>query len=85
MIGGNGSHWPGCWRVHEDCAVAKVEKLRIMCDQRERLIDDMEEEIHALLEFARRVHAAEDSPAWAHDAAAKLLELPSLAHGEDER
>ena len=23
-LGGNGSHWDGCWRSHIDCAVAKV-------------------------------------------------------------
>ena len=24
----NGSHWEGCWRVHHDCAVAKIEQMQ---------------------------------------------------------
>lgn len=23
-----GSHWKGCWRVHHECAVAKIEKIQ---------------------------------------------------------
>ena len=31
--------------------------------------------------FIREIYRAEEIPAWAHDAAAKLLDMPSLAHG----
>ena len=33
--------------------------------------------------FVKRIYESPDTPAWAHDAAAKLLGLPSLAHGCD--
>lgn len=26
-IGGQGSHWEGCWKTHIDCAAARIEKL----------------------------------------------------------
>ena len=34
--------------------------------------------------FIREIYRAEEIPAWAHDAAAKLLGMPSLAHGFDD-
>ena len=37
-----------------------------------------------MLMFIREIYRAEDSPAWAHDAAAKLLGRSSLAHGFDD-
>jgi hypothetical protein len=47
-------------------------------------IDHQQLEIERLRAFAYRVYLSEDSPAWSHDAAAKLLDLPSLAHGCDD-
>jgi hypothetical protein len=40
-----------------------------------------QQEIERLRAFAKRVYRSEDSPAWAHDAVAKLLDLPGLCHG----
>jgi len=50
--------------------------------ERERL--QQQAEIERLRKFASRIWLAEDSPAWAHDAAAKVLGEPSLAHGASE-
>jgi hypothetical protein len=47
------------------------------------LVVEAADEIEMLRAFARRVYRSESSPAWAHDAAAKVLDLPSLAHGCD--
>jgi hypothetical protein len=46
--------------------------------------EQQRQKIELLRAFAKRVYRSEDSPAWAHDAAAKLLDLPSLAHGCDD-
>jgi len=35
--------------------------------------------------FVRRTYESPDTPAWAHDAAAELLGMPSLAHGCDAK
>jgi len=49
-----------------------------------RVCDEAAAEIERLRKFASRIWLAEDSPAWAHDAAAKVLDEPSLAHGASE-
>jgi len=41
-------------------------------------------EIERLRKFARRIYDHEYCPAWAHDAAAKVLAQPSLCHGCDD-
>jgi hypothetical protein len=43
-----------------------------------------QQEIERLRDFAERVYRDQFSPGWLHDRAAKLLDLPSLAHGCDD-
>ena len=43
---------------------------------------EMLEEINRLRAFAVACYQNERSPAWLHDAAAKVLDWPSLCHGE---
>jgi len=53
-------------------------------EQLAELIVRRDAEIERLRKFARRIWLADSSPAWAHDAAAKVLDEPSLAHGASE-
>ena len=45
MLGGNGSHWPGCYAAHHDCALHKIEKLRALIKQLEKVIELLEERV----------------------------------------
>jgi hypothetical protein len=47
-------------------------------------IDHQRQEIEQLRDFAERVYRDQFSSGWLHDRAAKLLGLPSLAHGCDD-
>lgn len=40
-LGGDGSHWDGCWRSHIDCAVARIEAA----EARERTLRDALERV----------------------------------------
>jgi DNA repair ATPase RecN len=47
-------------------------------------VKDLGTDAKRLRDFAERVYRDQFSPGWLHDRAAKLLDLPSLAHGCDD-
>jgi len=54
------THYEGCWRVHHECAVAEVERLRADAREAARLLaraEAVREGLHALRDRAERLEA----------------------------